>query len=305
MGGLLQPVCGKLLTQAASISSSQVEAVLAAYCYAKWINCGGNPSTAARKLHLLTLYLRAIDSSHLLKMHYEAFTIIAYTLKNYPTSLLDYSFTRTCASSQSDVSQMNSIDALSCSSSSPSQEAWSLALKRPKSILRRMYAVPLGGHGGGGEYLAAARECASASASASSDVHGGGGSEVQVEQLLNGLRIGFRRSVSEGTMSGLVTVGEGQEAEEGVGTRLESGGEEGLNVGRLEQMRERLRLRLRAVRGTLQGLGRGLFSAPPMYDASVLADYIERHSHMMPTHRAPGWDEEELPGWTPGIAAAH
>ncbi|KDE03579.1 hypothetical protein MVLG_05964 [Microbotryum lychnidis-dioicae p1A1 Lamole] len=308
MAGLSQPVCGKLLSQAALVSSSQVEAVLAAYCYAKWINCGGNPSTASRKLHLLTLYLRAVDSSHLLQKHYEAFTIIAFTLKHHPSSLLDYSLTRTCASSQSDLSssELNQTN----SNSSPSQEAWSLALKRPKSMFRRMYSVPLGGGGGGGGYLLTVTGNGSRSRSGNGGANSdgqisGGANEAEGELVMNGAqRPGFGRSISEGSMSGLSALGEtAQDGEQGMGRGAGfAGADEGSNEDSLEQMRERLRLR--AGRGTSQGLGRGLLSAPPMYDASVLADYIERNRHMMPTHRAPGWDEEELPGWTPRLAAA-
>ncbi|SGY39291.1 BQ5605_C003g02194 [Microbotryum silenes-dioicae] len=305
MGGLSQPVCGKLLSQAALVSSSQVEAVLAAYCYAKWINCGGNPSTASRKLHLLTLYLRAV---HLLQKHYEAFTIIAFTLKHHPSSLLDYSLTRTCASSQSDLSssELNQTN----SNSSPSQEAWSLALKRPKSMFRRMYPVPLDGGGGGGGYLLTVTGNGSRSRSGNGGANSdgqisGGANEAEGELVMNGAqRPGFGRSISEGSMSGLSALGEtAQDGEQGMGRGAGfAGADEGSNEDSLEQMRERLRLR--AGRGTSQGLGRGLLSAPPMYDASVLADYIERNRHMMPTHRAPGWDEEELPGWTPRLAAA-
>ncbi|KAM0787251.1 hypothetical protein ACM66B_006487 [Microbotryomycetes sp. NB124-2] len=76
---LNQATTAELLRRANS--DAQVEEVLHAYCLAKQVN-GGNVPMILRKLHLLTLYLRAVDLGHIVRDNYAAFAIVAYTVKS-------------------------------------------------------------------------------------------------------------------------------------------------------------------------------------------------------------------------------
>ncbi|KAK4048926.1 hypothetical protein OIV83_004482 [Microbotryomycetes sp. JL201] len=58
----------------------QVEEILQAYCLAKHVS-GGNTPMILRKLHLLTLYLNAVNLGHIVRDNYAAFAIVAYTVK--------------------------------------------------------------------------------------------------------------------------------------------------------------------------------------------------------------------------------
>ncbi|GAA5963310.1 hypothetical protein JCM21900_006552 [Sporobolomyces salmonicolor] len=78
--GLSQDKIGKLLML--SQSPEETEEVLMAYLYNKWVD-GGNQPQVLRKLHLLTLYLRAVDLGPLLLAHYSAFAIAASLTKSH------------------------------------------------------------------------------------------------------------------------------------------------------------------------------------------------------------------------------
>ncbi|BGP52369.1 hypothetical protein JCM10450v2_008347 [Rhodotorula kratochvilovae] len=68
-------------------SPEETEEVLQAYAFAKWNN-GGNQHQVLRKLHLLTLYLRAVDMGPKLRDHYQAFAIAATMTKTHSAPLV-------------------------------------------------------------------------------------------------------------------------------------------------------------------------------------------------------------------------
>ncbi|GAA6055662.1 hypothetical protein JCM3770_003400 [Rhodotorula araucariae] len=68
-------------------SPEETEEVLQAYAFAKWTN-GGNQHQVLRKLHLLTLYLRAVDMGPKLRDHYQAFAIAATLTKTNPAPVV-------------------------------------------------------------------------------------------------------------------------------------------------------------------------------------------------------------------------
>ncbi|KAM0756268.1 hypothetical protein T439DRAFT_320970 [Meredithblackwellia eburnea MCA 4105] len=79
--GLSQESVAKFIKRCTT--DTETEEVLAAYCFSKYVN-GGNSSQVQRKLHLLTLYLRAIDLGSFIVLHYSAFAVTAYLVKNCP-----------------------------------------------------------------------------------------------------------------------------------------------------------------------------------------------------------------------------
>ncbi|GAA5904440.1 hypothetical protein JCM5296_003198 [Sporobolomyces johnsonii] len=108
--GLSQDKTGKLLKL--SQSPEETEEVLLAYLYNKWVN-GGNQPQVLRKLHLLTLYLRAIDLGPLLVAHYSAFAIAASLTKAHARPIVVLP------------------------SSALGIEAWNAARRPSKSVLKR------------------------------------------------------------------------------------------------------------------------------------------------------------------------
>ncbi|KPV72819.1 uncharacterized protein RHOBADRAFT_55498 [Rhodotorula graminis WP1] len=76
--GLSQQKVGHLFARCDS--AEETEEVLQAYAFSKWTN-GGNQKYVLRKLHLLTLYLRAINLGSKLRDHYQAFAIVATLTK--------------------------------------------------------------------------------------------------------------------------------------------------------------------------------------------------------------------------------
>lgn len=107
-----QEKVGKLLAR--SSSPEETEEVLLAYCFSKWMN-GGNQAQVLRKLHLLTLYLRAVELGRVLRNHYQAFAIVASLTKSNagPVVLLP-------------TSQLG-------------LEAWNAARRPSKSVIRRVF----------------------------------------------------------------------------------------------------------------------------------------------------------------------
>ncbi|GAA5915555.1 hypothetical protein JCM8208_002428 [Rhodotorula glutinis] len=79
--GLSQQKVGHLFARCDS--AEETEEVLQAYAFSKWTN-GGNQKYVLRKLHLLTLYLRAINLGPKLRDHYQAFAIVATLTKTNP-----------------------------------------------------------------------------------------------------------------------------------------------------------------------------------------------------------------------------
>ncbi|GAA6012688.1 hypothetical protein JCM11491_002530 [Sporobolomyces phaffii] len=107
-----QEKVGKLLGR--STRPEETEEVLLAYCFSKWMN-GGNQAQVLRKLHLLTLYLRAIDMGHVLRQHYQAFAIVASLTKS------------------------NSSPVVLLPTSQLGLEAWNAARRPSKSVLKRVF----------------------------------------------------------------------------------------------------------------------------------------------------------------------
>ncbi|GJN94648.1 hypothetical protein Rhopal_007731-T1 [Rhodotorula paludigena] len=83
--GLSQEKLARLF--AASPDPETTEEIVLAYCFAKWTN-GGNQHQVLRKLHLLTLYLRAVQMGPKLRDHYAAFAMAATMTKTNPTPLV-------------------------------------------------------------------------------------------------------------------------------------------------------------------------------------------------------------------------
>ncbi|GAA5852043.1 hypothetical protein JCM8547_000139 [Rhodosporidiobolus lusitaniae] len=83
--GLSQEKVGKLFAR--SDSPEETEELLLAYVFSKWTS-GGNAHQVQRKLHLLTLYLRAVNLGPKLKEHYSAFTIVAVLTKEQNTPVI-------------------------------------------------------------------------------------------------------------------------------------------------------------------------------------------------------------------------
>ncbi|POY72792.1 hypothetical protein BMF94_4201 [Rhodotorula taiwanensis] len=82
---LSQRKVGVLFKQADS--PEETEELVLAYCFAKW-QTGRDQSAVLRKLHLLCLYLRAIDLGLKLREHYSAFAIAASLTKSNPMPVI-------------------------------------------------------------------------------------------------------------------------------------------------------------------------------------------------------------------------
>ncbi|GAA6061499.1 hypothetical protein JCM10212_000203 [Sporobolomyces blumeae] len=151
-----QEKVGKLLEKASD--PQETEEVLLAYCYSKWTN-GGNQAQVLRKLHLLTLYLRAINLGRLMRDHYQAFAIVA------------------------SLTKQNARPVVVLPSSALGLEAWNAARRPSKSVLKRVFEGTsrsgLGGGGGGAGVYGASSWSRSGTGSSES-------SDVEFEQL-NGL----------------------------------------------------------------------------------------------------------------------
>ncbi|KAK4700843.1 hypothetical protein P7C70_g5397, partial [Phenoliferia sp. Uapishka_3] len=76
--GLSQESVAKLIRQ--GTTSLELEEVLGAYAFSKRTN-GASSTQILRKLHLLTLYLRAIDMGEVVRVHYAAFAMAAFIAK--------------------------------------------------------------------------------------------------------------------------------------------------------------------------------------------------------------------------------
>ncbi|GAA5876412.1 hypothetical protein JCM3774_005324 [Rhodotorula dairenensis] len=110
---LSQRKVGALFTQAES--PAETEEIVLAYCFSKW-QTGGAQNQVLRKLHLLTLYLRAIDLGPKLRENYQAFAIAASLTKSHqgPVILVP--------------------------STPLGLEAWNAARRPSKSVLKRVLA---------------------------------------------------------------------------------------------------------------------------------------------------------------------
>ncbi|GAA5932279.1 uncharacterized protein JCM15063_001178 [Sporobolomyces koalae] len=107
-----QDKVGKLLER--STRPEETEEVLLAYCFSKWMN-GGNQAQVLRKLHLLTLFLRAVDLGYVLRNHYQAFAIVASLTKS------------------------NAGPVVLLPTTELGLEAWNAARRPSKSVLKRVF----------------------------------------------------------------------------------------------------------------------------------------------------------------------
>ncbi|GAA5831696.1 hypothetical protein JCM11251_000797 [Rhodosporidiobolus azoricus] len=239
--GLSQEKIGKLFAR--STSEVETEEILCAYSFNKWTN-GGNQHQVLRKLHLLTLYLRAIDLGPKMRDHYSAFALTATLVKNTPTPVIVLPTTEL------------------------GLEAWNAARRPSTSVLKRAFnrsvmdvsGGVIGGGSGSNESSDAEPDAAHHAArpglargmSSRLSLPAMGGSEERRASGESGSRFGGLfgggRSRSGTTTVQAVVVAPGTEQAE--------------------------QARRTAGAGAGSGLGTGLLSAPPNYDNRNLADLI-------------------------------
>ncbi|ORY55164.1 hypothetical protein BCR35DRAFT_310147 [Leucosporidium creatinivorum] len=232
--GLNQEQTGKLLGRAQT--TAEVEEVLTGYVTAKF-NSGGNAAQVSRKLHLLTLYLRAVNLGYLLRDHYEAFTVTAYAVKTAPPT-----------------SKGGLPGAAAVPRTALGVEAFNAARRPSKSIFNRVYS---------------SRSLSSSASSSSSNLSSAApsayNSDAEDDDTVRPAQGRSRSSTSTSLLVGDAAI----EAQE--------------------------RLRAAAGAGGNRGLGRGLLSAPPVYDGGV-ADYIASLP-VAPRSGRPSFEDEALPGY--------
>ncbi|KAJ8291343.1 hypothetical protein OF846_005376 [Rhodotorula toruloides] len=105
------PKVARLFAQ--SESPEQTEEIILAYCFSKWTN-GGNQFQVLRKLHLLTLYLRAVELGPKVREHYAAFAICATLTKTNNAAVI--------IPPETDLGR----------------QAWNDARRPPRSVLKRI-----------------------------------------------------------------------------------------------------------------------------------------------------------------------
>ncbi|GAA5988511.1 hypothetical protein JCM10908_003598 [Rhodotorula pacifica] len=108
---LSQRKVGVLFTKAET--PEETEEIVLAYCFSKW-QTGGAQNQVLRKLHLLTLYLRAVDLGPKLRENYQAFAIAATLTKS------------------------NAGPVILVPSTPLGLEAWNAARRPSKSVLKRV-----------------------------------------------------------------------------------------------------------------------------------------------------------------------
>ncbi|GAA5905666.1 uncharacterized protein JCM6883_005404 [Sporobolomyces salmoneus] len=233
-----QEKVGKLLER--SETPEATEEVLLAYCFSKWMN-GGNQAQVLRKLHLLTLYLRAVDMGHVLRQHYQAFAIVA------------------------SLTKQNSGPIVLLPVTPLGLEAWNAARRPSKSVLKRVFD----GKSRGGSGLLSRLQSSGSGSSESSDasefeeddsatITPGTNSTTTAATTTNGRnrsQSGGLSSLMSGRRSRSNTVSNNSTLSQTIVVNSES--EVGVEARRL------------AGAGARDGLGRGLLSAPPNYDGNL------------------------------------
>ncbi|GAA5837220.1 hypothetical protein JCM3766R1_002165 [Sporobolomyces carnicolor] len=217
----------------------ETEEVLLAYCFSKWMN-GGNQAQVLRKLHLLTLYLRAVDLGHVLRQHYQAFAIVASLTKN------------------------NSGPVVLLPTTALGLEAWNAARRPSKSVLKRVF------FDASSKRSSRSRATTTTSSESSSEVEDNNQvSNAQDDEVDDSATItpanpapsaNRNRSGSGGGGGALASFMSGRRSRSNTTTSatiVVNPGEQGEQTRRM------------AGTGARDGLGRGLLSAPPNYDGNL------------------------------------
>ncbi|GAA6009908.1 hypothetical protein JCM10207_002154 [Rhodosporidiobolus poonsookiae] len=256
--GLSQQKVGKLVER--SQSAEETEEILLAYSFSKWSN-GGNQHQVLRKLHLLTLYLRAVDLGPKLRDHYQAFAIAA------------------------SLTKANTGPVIVVPVTPLGLEAWNAARRPSKSTFKRAFSrstldVVTGPLGTGSSENSDAELPADGAAAPPprrpllrthlssqhlprvSGEEQGSGNGGGFARLLGGSR---SRS---GTMTAVLVTPGTEQAEQ-----------------------------TRRTAGAGSGLGTGLLSAPPLYDGRDLAQYVEDTIELRAAARPYDPEQDALPGY--------
>ncbi|GAA5886936.1 hypothetical protein JCM6882_009391 [Rhodosporidiobolus microsporus] len=262
--GLSQEKIGKLFAR--SGSEVETEEILMAYSFNKWTN-GGNQHQVLRKLHLLTLYLRAIDLGPKMRDHYSAFALSASLVKNNATPVIVLPTTPL------------------------GLEAWNAARRPSKSVLKRAFNrsamdVVSGGVMGG----TGSSENSDAEPDAAHHAPGrahsrpatsqGYAPRISVETVAEDRRGGG----GSGGFSGFFGGGGRSRSNTTVTAVIVAPGTE-----QAEQTRRNA--------GAGSGLGTGLLSAPPNYDNRNLPDLIAADPTLRNQARPYDPEVDVLPGY--------
>ncbi|GAA5982039.1 hypothetical protein JCM11641_004305 [Rhodosporidiobolus odoratus] len=260
--GLSQETVGKLFVRCQD--PDETEEVLMAYMFAKW-SSGGNQNQVLRKLHLLTLYLRGINLGAKLRAHYSAFVVAA------------------------NLSKQNHGPLIVLPTTPIGLEAWNAARRPSQSVLKRAFNRSMV------DVVSAGLQGSGMGSSEDSDADADSGGETRTAARRPLTSQGYAPRISVDTIPEARTAGGLGSLFAGRGNRSRSNT---VTVQAVVIAPNTARaVENRRTAGAGDGLGMGLLSAPPNYNARDLAEYLESDPTLHHTARQRDPDVDFLPGY--------